>query len=177
MTDKIILHTPLAIALFNGSWKNINRTGVRQYAHLISDVVEASKADDPYADWYLLKSYNEMNKAKYSFKDLENQYQAKLKALRGIELNLISNPTAIPLIFRTSFAFMAAYLLADLDYVLRLLMTLRKKGICLDAPVTFDLLTKQFRSFIYAVTDWKQTGITRKDIKEKTDVFLTLEND
>jgi len=177
MTDKIILHTPLAISLFHGSSENKQRIGVRQYAHLISKICEASKADDPYADWYLLKSYNEMNKAKIFFKSIEQQCQAKLKTVRGVELNLVSNPTSVPLIFRTSFAFMAAYLLADLDYVTRQLMTLRKKGLYLDEPVTFDALTKQFRSFISVAMGWKETGITRKDIKEKSENFLKLEND
>lgn len=177
MTDKIILHTPLAIALFHGSWKNINRVGVRQYAHFLSDVCEASKADDPYADWFLLQSFNEMNKIKFFLKDLENRCHAKLKTVRGVELSLISNPITIPLIFRTPFSFMAAYLLADLDYVIRQLMTLRKKGISLDEGITFDQLATQFRSCIHSAMKWKKTGITRKDIKEKTDHYLKLEND
>ena len=132
---KLTLHTKVAQSLFNGSWKQ-GRMGLLQFAKVMNDLWNATSADDPYAEWYLLKTYQYLTEASEKIKSFENTLSPILNNLRGIKVNqcISTHPCIYPLTFSTPFGFMGAYLIADVDHLIRLILTIERLGIAFNQP-------------------------------------------
>jgi integrating conjugative element protein (TIGR03761 family) len=168
MDAKILLHTRLAQSMFNYSWQH-GKMGLLQFAKLTSTLWKAAHSDDPYADWILVKTYKALFHAQEKMKLLEEQLAVQLGQLRGITTMPILNasPIPYPLQFSTIFGFMGAALLADADYVLRQILTLKRLGI----PVNEDMasinqVVKHLQDVFSIPRQWRHTGVTRKDMLE-----------
>jgi integrating conjugative element protein (TIGR03761 family) len=164
---QLILHTKVAQVLFDGEWKS-GRMGLLQFAKLMTTLWKSSKHDDPYAEWYLLKTYESLQNARDKLKHYEITLQQQLNNLRGFEVELMTNPTPLkhPLRFVTPFAFMAAMLIEQLDYVNRQLFTLHRMGLLADENLMPAHLMREVQAVFRLPKEWKYTGITRKDILE-----------
>src|SRR5579871_6905809 len=81
---QMILHTRLAQTLFNYTWQH-GKMGLLQFAKATSTLWKAAQADDPFADWVLLKTHQALLDAKQKIALNESQLAAKLQNLRGIE--------------------------------------------------------------------------------------------
>jgi integrating conjugative element protein (TIGR03761 family) len=165
---QIILHTRISQSLFNGSWK-IGKMGLLQYAKITTTLWNASKQDDPYADWYLLKSYQALFDAREKLKSVENEISSQMTKLRGIAVNdsVCSAPITCPLKFSTPFGFMAAYLIADVDFIIRQLLTAEKMGILAAKKIISIKEVSHLVQEVFAMPrKWRHTGVSRKDIIE-----------
>jgi integrating conjugative element protein (TIGR03761 family) len=163
----LVLHNPTAEYLVKGSW-NYKQMGLLQFAKSVQLIWQAAKGDDPYAEWYLMQIYEQITLLKEEVKKAEALCQEKFAQLRGLEVQVMDNlkPIKLPLRFATPFGYMAAYLIADLDYFFRQANILKRLGILLEGkqiPVYF--VQKMHMLFAHARL-WQYTGITRKDIKE-----------
>lgn len=167
----IVLHTRIAQSLFNGSWK-LGKMGLLQFARVVSALWDAARKDDPYAEWYLLKTYQALFDARKQIKAMEEVLATYFNTIRGVEVNTVisSNPINHPLTFATPFGFMGAYLLADVDYVLRQLLTLERIGIPVDSESTsIKQVIKHIQAAFSEPRHWRRTGITRQDIEENNE--------
>ena len=164
---KLILHTKLAYTLLVGNWE-YGKLGLIQFANHITDMWNAYKQDDPYAEWYLLKIFNSIHEAKEKLKKHEDNLTQQFNHLRGLEIELYSNPKPFkqPLYFVTPFGFMMAMLLEQVDYVNRQLFTLHRLGLTPEELLLPTDLMRVVQGIFKLARDWRHTGITRKDILE-----------
>jgi len=163
----LVLHNPIAQSLVQGSW-GYKRMGLLQFAKLMQSLWQAAKEDDPYAEWYLMRTYEQITLLKEEVKNAEIMCQKKFDQLRGLEVQVVDNikPVKFPLKFSTPFGYMAAYLIADLDYFFRQTNILKQLGILIEEhykPAYF--VQKTYVLFAHS-RRWQYTGVTRKDIKE-----------
>lgn len=165
---KIVIHTDIVKSLFNGSWKR-GRMGLLQFAKTISELWKATKEDDPYAEWYLLKTYQALYDAKTQIKSMENTITTCMNNVRGVEISPFESatPAIYPLKFSTPFAYMGAYLIADADFVLRQLLTTERVGISLpNKDITFKSIVNNVQNAFSVPRDWVKSGVTRQDVKD-----------
>ena len=165
----ISLHTRIAQSLFNGSWR-LGKMGLLQFSTVIVNLWNAAKNDDPYADWYLLKTYQSLFEARENLKLIETQLMPYLNNLRGITIGscISTQPVQHPLQFSTPFGFMGAYLIADFDHVLRQHLMLERIGIPLKENITIKSLVEFVQEAFSVPRRWRQTGVTRQDIRENS---------
>ncbi len=172
VNGQLFLHTRLAQSLFNGSWRH-GKMGLLQFARIMALVFRAAREDDPYAEWYLLKTYQALFDVNQKLKSIELQLTEYFKNLRGVTVNLLSSdrPLSCPLHFSTPFGFMGAYLLADFDYVFRQTVTLKRIGLSLKEDITVKQLMSYLQNAFSMPRYWHQTGITRQDVIDNTEKY------
>jgi len=171
MDAKILLYTRLAQSMFNYSWQH-GKMGLLQFSKLTSTVWKAANLDDPYADWILVKTYKALDKGREKLQVLEKQLELELGQIRGIATMPIlnANPNAYPLQFSTVFGYMGAAFLADADYVLRQILTLKRLGIPIQNDVcSINHVVKCLQDVFAIPRQWRHTGITRKDMLEQNE--------
>jgi integrating conjugative element protein (TIGR03761 family) len=163
----LVLHNPIAQSLINGSW-GYRRMGLLQFAKMMQSLWQAAKDDDPYAEWYLMRTYELITSLKEEIKKTELICQQKFAQLRGLEVQVVGNvnPIKFPLKFSTPFAYMAAYLIADLDYIFRQTNILKRLSILLDEDQKPAHFVQKMHLLFSHARQWKYTGVTRKDIRE-----------
>jgi len=166
MDSKILLHTRLAQSLFDYSWQH-GKMGLLQFAKLTSTLWKAMNEDDPYADWFLVQTYQALNDARDKMKLLESQLEEHILKIRGIAVNPLLNtqPVEYPLQFATFFSYQGASLLADADYVIRQILTLKKLGKVNSINLINDVV-KCLQDVFAIPRQWRHTGVTRQDFKE-----------
>lgn len=165
---QIVLHTRIVQSLFNGSWRH-GKLGLIQFAKIVSSIWTAAKQDDPYAEWYLMKTYQALFSAREQVKKIEATLTEHFSTLRGIEVNAYMNtkPITHPLTFSTPFGFMGAYLIADVDFILRQYLTLERMGISLhNENISIKQIVQLVQDAFSVPRHWRRTGVTRQDISE-----------
>lgn len=161
----LLLHTRNAQALFKGQWRR-NSMGLLQFANLMQKMWQAVKEGDPYAEWHLMTIYEHIEALKTDMQQLERHCQEKIAQLRGFDVQLFHqvNPLRVLLQFSTPFAYMAAHLLADFDYLSRQAYTLKRLGLVLELDKLPVKIKFKLRRLFESPLRWRYTGITRQDI-------------
>ena len=164
---QLLVHTRSAANFLKGNWRHGNM-GLLQFGMLTFQLWKASKMDDPYADWYLMKLFDAIEEKKAIFKSYEQHLQEKLSNIRGMEINLFTNaiPYKFPLKFNNPFGFMGAFLVENLDYLTRQLFTLYQLGIARDHQLNAAILSDQLKEVFELARRWKHTGVIRADLKD-----------
>lgn len=164
----MILHTWEAESLFQGRWQH-GYYGFSQYAKTITKIWEAYKEGDPYAEAVLVDIQKKLTELKERFNKIQNALDKKISNLNGFQVTLSENekPMQKNLYSLTPLGYMGAYLLRDLDLILRTALTLKQLGVFLKED--FDvkkMLISLRRLYEYPSTKWRYTGITREDIQQ-----------
>jgi integrating conjugative element protein (TIGR03761 family) len=168
VNGEITLHTRIAQSLFHYSWQP-GKLGLLQFAKTMTTVWYAARQGDPYAEWYLLKTYDALFYAREKIKQAEQKLEQYFADSRGIKINLpVSNhPVCYPLRFSTPFGFMGAALLANMDYVFRQILTLERMGIAVgDRAYSVPSITGYMQKAFAVPRQWQRTGVTRQGIHE-----------
>lgn len=167
---ELILHTKIANRLFSSKWQ-VGYLGLVQFASAVSRLWQACKLDDPYAEWTLLKLYDDIYDLKDKLQQHEIALQAQLNQLRGLNVSVFTStsPFKYDLQFQTPFAYLAAILIEQIDYLIRLLLTIKRLGIVPDKRIVINTLIKELQA-VFAITfSWQKTAITRQDIHENNE--------
>lgn len=129
----LILHTEVAQSLFHGSWE-YHKMGLLQFAKMMHTIWQAAKQGNPQAQLCLTHVQGQIAVLQEEIRQVEISYKNQLGALRGLEVDLFSNPNPERVLLRFSLplSYMAGYLLADLDYLLRQTYTLMRLGFVLE---------------------------------------------
>lgn len=142
------------------------------FAKRMKAIYQASRLDDPYADFYLMKIENALIKTQAFLREKAECYQQQLSHLVGLQMQLADTdkPLILPIYFATPYAHFATRLLVDLDELTRCVISLNKLGLPLEKPLSELLrgLGKSFRSTLGKSNGWKPTGVTRHDMVENT---------
>lgn len=164
----LVLHTRHAQRLFRGHFHQV--PGIMAFSRQLMKIWQAASEDDPYADWYLIKTYDAIHQTRKKLESLQQSYQnlfTQQDNLR-LELSISSKPIEFGLRFGTPYGYMASYLIADYDRLARQFLSARALGL-IDGYFTTspDEATEMVRQVLKKPMDWELTGITREDILQK----------
>jgi integrating conjugative element protein (TIGR03761 family) len=164
----ITLYTDIGRKLFNASWRPGN-IGLIQFSTSVANIYKACRYDDPYAEWYLLKTYNALFEAIEQIKKMENQLMPYFLNQRGIKLRHVEETKfwSKELHLATQFSHMGAELLTSVDHLLRNIITLQRAGIAQgENEITVRMPIKILQDAFAEPLGWKKTFVTRKDVRE-----------
>ena len=105
--------------------------GLTRFGAILSQLQVCVYADDPYADWWLVKVEEALARSAQEVKVLRHWVEDQLKSTPAIEVKLAASlqPVRVPLQFRNPFAYSAARILADVDTLVRAVLTARHIGL------------------------------------------------
>ena len=163
---RLTLHTALAQRIFKGAPDG--PVGIMQFARMVQRIWVASAQDDPYADLFLLRIYDAIIRARRRFQQWEREYTEQL--LQHTQVSPVVAPLQIPLALSTPYAFMAVYLLVDLDVLTQVLDNLEQCALISKTHrlQKSRLLVRDVRRIFSQPLLWRNTGVTRQDIQQGT---------
>ncbi|HSH28958.1 MAG TPA: TIGR03761 family integrating conjugative element protein [Thiohalobacter sp.] len=146
--------------------------GLLRFAALLRVIWSGSVNDDPYADWWLVQIEQELLAARETVAALRGEVDARLESAPAVNITLAQSlePARVDLNFSNPYAFMAAYLLADFDALVRAVLTARHVGL-LDRAGAERLLQEGGRSVRRAYNTahgYRYLALTRDDVRQGT---------
>lgn len=143
------------------------------FADATRDIWRGAQEDDPYADWYLLRIEQRLQRSgatletlKFEIRELAGDSQLEWTAAQSTE------PARVQLRFATPYAYRGAHLLADFDRVARLVLTSGYLGI-LTGEAADGLVNRggrAVRSAFDAVNGYRRFDVDRDAILSGTAV-------
>lgn len=129
----------------------------------------SAQADDPYADWYLLKIEESINEAKQLIQDKKQWLDQVLSSMEGFDVGVAQSlePIQVPIVFQNPYGYMGAYLIAEYDALCCSVFTASHVGL-IDRKTANNIVEsagKMIRRTFDLVVKWKFTGVTRDDMK------------
>ena len=160
----LTLHTEIANAIFYATWKKGN-IGLVQFASQVAKIFKSAQADDPYADWYLMKTYDAIFTAKERLRKIEERTKFYFDNQRGLTLQYSPNKRwQRELRILTPYSYMGASLLTDLDQILRQIIIIRHVRVQTENELTIKEPIKELQEAFAVPFSWKETKVTRADI-------------
>ena len=131
----------------------------------------SAQADDPYADWYMLKIEESINEAKTVIIEKKQWLDEVLNAMDGFDVGIAHSlePIQVSIVFQNPYGYMGAYLVSDYDALCCSVFTASHIGL-IDRKMANSIMNaagKSIRRTFDMVAKWKFTGVTRKDIQVK----------
>jgi integrating conjugative element protein (TIGR03761 family) len=146
--------------------------GLLRFAAMLRPIWGGSIADDPYADWWLVKIERELMRARDQLKEMEITVEQHLTGAPAVNVVVAQSlsPARLELNFSNPYAFHGAYLLADYDALVRAALTARHVGL-MDSQTSEKLLAqggRLLRSAYETAKGYRYMGITRVDLAQGT---------
>jgi len=131
----------------------------------------SAQADDPYADWYLLRIEASINEAKTIIVEKKQWLNEVLNAMEGFDVGIAHSlePIQVSIVFQNPYGYMGAYLVSDYDALCCSVFTASHIGL-IDRKMANSIMNaagKSIRRTFDMVAKWKFTGVTREDIHLK----------
>ncbi len=132
----------------------------------------SAQADDPYADWYMLKIEESINEAKTVIIEKKQWLDEVLNAMDGFDVGIAHSlePIQVSIVFQNPYGYMGAYLVSDYDALCCSVFTASHIGL-IDRKMANSIMNaagKSIRRTFDMVAKWKFTGVTREDVDLKT---------
>ncbi len=144
--------------------------GLTRFGAILSQLQVCVLADDPYADWWLLKVEEALQQAAEEIKALRERVEEQLRQTPGMEVKIAETLQAVrvPLQFRNPYAYSAARILADFDTLVRGVLTARHIGLMdrREAERSMTLGARALRRAMSAALGYKYGGVKREDLHE-----------
>jgi len=136
----------------------------------------SAQADDPYADWYLLRIEQSINEAKTVIVEKKQWLDDVLNAMEGFDVGIAHSlePIQVSIVFQNPYGYMGAYLVFDYDALCCSVFTASHIGL-IDRKMANSIMNaagKSIRRTFDLVAKWKFTGVTREDIDLKTPIGI-----
>jgi integrating conjugative element protein (TIGR03761 family) len=146
--------------------------GLVQFGNLMRRIWTAAAADDPYADWALLRVHDALDAGRTTIAALSTDVETLLQAHAGVSIQIAYSlqPIEVPLQFANPYGYMGAYLIADFDTLVRGVLTVRHVGLLarVDAERVLNTAASAVRSAFARATTWKYCAVTRSDMRQST---------
>lgn len=170
------LHTATGKGLFSGEWAP-GKMGLRQFGRHIHTLWEAFEQQDPYAEWQLLKIFESLQQLKAVILEQEKRLNKQMRSLRGFQIKAFRNvnPVAVSLTSVNSLILLAANIIAQTDYLTRLILTLKQLGVAPLMPQRLQELCEELQKIFVLSQAWEKTDITRQEMLDKTKKAQKLE--
>jgi len=136
----------------------------------------SAQADDPYADWYLLKIEEAIDQAKTVMSEKKQWLDDVLDSMPGFEIDVAQSlqPIQVPIAFQNPYGYMGAYLIADYDALCCSIFTATHIGL-IDRSIATNLYSqtgKSIRRTFDLAAKWKFSGATRDDISANSPIAI-----
>lgn len=143
--------------------------GLFQFAKVMQVVYQFKSKDDPYAQWHTDKITESLLEIKKGIQTAIAEYEQKIQQWRGLEIHVFGSrkPMKLTLKFSCPAAYIAADVIGELDYLLRQAYTFRRLGILPEAQEAANRLFWEFKLTLARSRQWRHTGVTRQDVREK----------
>lgn len=155
--------------------------GLARFATLLRPIWNGARADDPYADWWLVRVHDALDDGEQELQALKQHVDGRLTRLPGISVTVAQSvdPIRVPLTFSNPYAFRGAYLLSQYDDLVRSLLTARHVAL-LDRDRSERLLAdagRHVRRAFTAALGYRFLGINRDDLRLMTARARQAENE
>jgi len=175
-TVTLTLHTRQAERLVKGRAGTAETpaiVGLVSFANLLRPIWEGARADDPYADWWLLKVEDALARSERRLLEASRSADALLEASGPLTVSGVASlrPARIAVRFGNPYAFKGARLLGAYDDLACRLLTARYLAL-MTADRADELLAsggRDVRRAFLSPTGYRSTGVTRKDFLEGTE--------
>ncbi len=146
--------------------------GLVGFADRLRQIWQAGAADDPYADWFLLRVEAGLEQARNQIKSERTTVPAFDEEAIEVELAASTLPARIELRFATPYAYRAAYLLGQFDAHARRLLTARHIGFAAPDTVADSLrrCAHAIRASFAIPQQYRAFGVDRPGYAQRTPV-------
>jgi len=146
--------------------------GLLPFANLLRPIWHGARADDPFADWWLLKVHDALESAWLVLDGAQQEVAAQLQTLEAIEVKLPASlkPVRVVLNFSNPYAFRGAHLISGYDGLVRAALSARHVGILSGEEAERVLREggRPIRRAFLSPLGYRSTGVTRQDLKAGT---------
>jgi integrating conjugative element protein (TIGR03761 family) len=169
----MVLRTSTARYYFFKGGGGKGAVSVLHFAKQVREIWRAAEQDDPYADLFLLRIYDALTNTRRDIRQTIKYYRDYLAKEVSFDWDLQLSKAGEPvrLYFNSSYGYMAANLIADLDELVCLLYATKKLGVMLDKPIA-ELIaesTNKIKTVLQWPQQWRKTEITREDVRQQNE--------
>ena len=144
-----------------------NITGLVGFADRLRLIWYAAQANDPYADWWLIKIHDGLVRAKDAVGEQRVPIRELLDSVTAFEVAPSSSkdPFRIQLHFSSPYAYLAAQVLSQFDEFVREALTARHIGLIKPREASADIFKcgSRLRGLFNIPTRFRRTGVDRSD--------------
>ena len=156
----------------NGSADKAAIIGLVGFADRLRVIWQAARSDDPYADWWLIKVHEALERIRNRVKTEQAALDAQLEQLTALEVAVAESmkPYRIALQFANPYAYRGAQMVAEYDTFVRTLLTAHHVGL-LSGSSTQDLLNtcaRKIRGTFAVPQGYQFLGVDRESLKQGT---------
>lgn len=146
--------------------------GLTRFAAMLRPLWNAARADDPWADWWLVRVHDAIEQGHQELDAMLEHVSRLLKQTPNVSVTVAVSiePLKVPLTFTNPYAFRGAYLLAKFDDLIRSVLTARHVAM-LDRDGSERLIAdggRQVRRAYNAALGYRFLGLTREDARLMT---------
>lgn len=146
--------------------------GLTRFAAMLRPLWNAARADDPWADWWLLRVHDAIELGHQELDALLEHVNRLLKQTPNVSVTVAVSiePLKVPLTFTNPYAFRGAYLLAKFDDLVRSVLTAKHVAM-VDRSSAERLIAdggRQVRRAYNAALGYRFLALTRDDARLMT---------
>ncbi len=167
----INLHSYAARNAFDGRRAEGNRAaiiGINRFAGAVKQIFHDARADDPWADWWLIRIDGAVEQAKNKMHALRQEFADHYPETPDINVNdaIALAPQSRALSFASPHAYRMAYMLVDYDKLCCSVLTLAHIGLMTQAEKLRYLHVggKIIKSALTSAVGFRHQGVTRNDL-------------
>ncbi len=139
---------------------------------LLTAIADGARADDPYADWWLVKVDQALDLATADIDRAKTALEEGLAASEGMDVDTAASvkPTRVKLQFANPYAYRGAQLLASYDGFARRVLSAQYVGLLTrsDAEQRLHQAAKPIRRAFASALGYRFLGINRLDVERGT---------
>ena len=156
----------------NGNGDKPAIIGLVGFADRLRVIWQAARNDDPYADWWLVKVHESLEKACNRVNTEQAALDTQLEQMTALEVSLAESmkPYRIALQFANPYAYRGAQMIAEYDTFVRTLLTAHHVGL-LSGSSTEGLLNtcaRKIRGTFAVPQGYQFLGVDRESVKQGT---------
>lgn len=182
LNDKvtITLHTKQAYGIMKGrpaDGKKPVVIGLFGFAGRTKEIFDAAKNDNPYADWWLIRTEEKIMSCRLVLKVLDELIKDRLGSIAGITIEFDdASPATTELKFLSQYGHLVAHIITLYDTAMRSLISLRKIGQLDDVIETHRRICgRQIRGLLGFSYQYKSMKVSRSDMIDRTDKGIQAE--
>ncbi len=169
--------------------------GLFRFGFLMTHLWRRAEADDPFADWTLLRIEQGLDDGRQRLKNIGQRIDKLLGSVQGFRFDVAdtNSPINLPLSFTNAYGYQAAQLVFEFDEVMRKIITARHVGLLArdDADRTEYQAGNAVRSVLEIPAGWLDRtprtgpstttntpmlpGCTRLDVREATEAAKLMQ--
>jgi integrating conjugative element protein (TIGR03761 family) len=146
--------------------------GLLGFATLLRPIWHGARADDAYADWWMLKVHEALEQARLRIEGASREVTTRLETLEAIDVAEPSSlkPARVTLYFSNPYAFRGARLVGLYDGLVRMTLSARHVGLLTrdEAEQALHQGGRQIRRAFLSPLGYRLTGVSRRDLDQGT---------